>query len=232
MTEAHSSHILIVEDEPKLAAVLEDYLHLDGFTATIIADGQAVMPFIRATPPSLMLLDLMLPGRNGMDICRELRQFSALPVIILTARIDEIDRLLGLEIGADDYVCKPFSPREVVARVKAILRRAAPAVASRTGAQQVPHGLDVDEQFHHALLDGKELKLTPLELRLLVLLMKSPGRIFPRDYLLNNLYEDHRVVTDRTVDSHIKNLRRKLQTVRPESEPIVSVYGVGYRLEI
>jgi two-component system response regulator BaeR len=120
----------------------------------------------------------------------------------------------------------------VVARVKAILRRAAPAVASRPGAQQVPHGLDVDEQFHHALLDGKELKLTPLELRLLVLLMKSPGRIFSRDYLLNNLYEDHRVVTDRTVDSHIKNLRRKLQTVRPESEPIVSVYGVGYRLEI
>jgi two-component system response regulator BaeR len=232
MTEAHSSNILIVEDEPKLAAVLEDYLHLDGFTTTILADGQAVMPFIRATPPSLMLLDLMLPGRNGMDICRELRQFSALPVIILTARIDEIDRLLGLEIGADDYVCKPFSPREVVARVKAILRRAAPAVASRTGAQQVPHGLDVDEQFHHALLDGKELKLTPLELRLLVLLMKSPGRIFPRYYLLNNLYEDHRVVTDRTVDSHIKNLRRKLQTVRPESEPIVSVYGVGYRLEI
>ncbi|MFM0627027.1 response regulator [Paraburkholderia xenovorans] len=232
MTEAHSSSILIVEDEPKLAAVLEDYLHLDGFTTTIIADGQAVMPFIRATPPSLMLLDLMLPGRNGMNICRELRQFSALPVIILTARIDEIDRLLGLEIGADDYVCKPFSPREVVARVKAILRRAAPAVASRPGAQQVPHGLDVDEQFHHALLDGKELKLTPVELRLLVLLMKSPGRIFPRDYLLNNLYEDHRVVTDRTVDSHIKNLRRKLQTVRSESEPIVSVYGVGYRLEI
>ncbi|MFM0124428.1 response regulator [Paraburkholderia sp. RL18-101-BIB-B] len=232
MTEAHSSHILIVEDEPKLAAVLEDYLHLDGFTTTIIAEGQAVMPFIRVTPPSLMLLDLMLPGRNGMDICRELRQFSPLPVIILTARIDEIDRLLGLEIGADDYVCKPFSPREVVARVKAILRRAAPAVASRPGAQQVPHGLDVDEQFHHALLDGKELKLTPLELRLLVLLMKSPGRIFPRDYLLNNLYEDHRVVIDRTVDSHIKNLRRKLQTVRPESEPIVSVYGVGYRLEI
>jgi two-component system, OmpR family, response regulator BaeR len=232
MTEAHNSHILIVEDQPKLSTVLEDYLHLDGFTTTVIADGQAVMPFIRATPPSLMLLDLMLPGRNGMDICRELRQFSALPVIILTARIDEIDRLLGLEIGADDYVCKPFSPREVVARVKAILRRAAPAVASQPGAQPAPHGLKVDEQFHRALLDGKELKLTPIELRLLVLLMKSPGRIFPRDYLLNHLYDDHRVVTDRTIDSHIKNLRRKLQTVRPDSEPIASVYGVGYRLEI
>src|SRR5882757_3378537 len=176
-TERRGVRILIVEDEPKLATVMADYLHIEGFETTSISDGAEVIPFIRTTPPSLMLLDLMLPGRNGMDICRELRQFSTLPVIILTARIDEIDRLLGLEIGADDYVCKPFSPREVVARVKAILRRAAPAVASRPGAQQVPHGLDVDEQFHHALLDGKELKLTPLELRLLVLLMKSPGRI-------------------------------------------------------
>lgn len=183
-----------------------------------------------------MLLDLMLPGRSGMDICRELRQFSALPVIILTARIDEIDRLPGLEIGADDYVCKTFSPREVVARVKAILGRATPAAAapnaSADGLPQAPYGLEVDEQFHRALLDGKELKLTPLELRLLALLMKSPGRIFPRDYLLSHLYADHRVVTDRTIDSHIKNLRRKLQGARPDSEPIASVYGVGYRLEI
>ncbi|RKF48676.1 response regulator [Paraburkholderia fungorum] len=240
MTEGRPAHILIVEDEPKLAAVLEAYLQLDGFATTILDDGHQVMPFIRSTPPALMLLDLMLPGRNGMDICRELRQFSALPVIILTARIDEIDRLLGLEIGADDYVCKPFSPREVVARVKAILRRATPAaaIASADGlsqgpqAPQAPQGLEVDEQFHLALLDGKELKLTPLELRLLALLMKSPGRIFSRDYLLSHLYADHRVVTDRTIDSHIKNLRRKLQGARPDSEPIASVYGVGYRLEI
>ncbi|MCX4171545.1 MULTISPECIES: response regulator [Paraburkholderia] len=235
MTEGRPSHILIVEDEPKLAAVLEAYLQLEGFVTTILDDGHQVMPFIRSTPPALMLLDLMLPGRSGMDICRELRQFSALPVIILTARIDEIDRLLGLEIGADDYVCKPFSPREVVARVKAILRRATPAAAAADGlpqGQPGSQGLQVDEQFHHALLDGKELKLTPLELRLLALLMKSPGRIFSRDYLLSHLYADHRVVTDRTIDSHIKNLRRKLQGARPDSEPIASVYGVGYRLEI
>ncbi|MFM0637614.1 response regulator [Paraburkholderia metrosideri] len=236
MNEGHPPHILIVEDEPKLAAVLEAYLHLEGFATTILDDGHQVMPFIRSTPPALMLLDLMLPGRSGMDICRELRQFSVLPVIILTARIDEIDRLLGLEIGADDYVCKPFSPREVVARVKAILRRATPAAANATitadGLPPAAHGLEVDEQFHRALLDGKELKLTPLELRLLALLMKSPGRIFPRDYLLSHLYADHRVVTDRTIDSHIKNLRRKLQGARPDSEPIASVYGVGYRLEI
>lgn len=231
-TEERASHILIVEDEPKLAAVLEDYLQLEGFTTTVLKDGRDVMSFIRSTPPSLMLLDLMLPGRSGMDICRELRQFSPLPVIILTARIDEIDRLLGLEIGADDYVCKPFSPREVVARVKAILRRSAPAAVAPAEVQHASHGLDVDELTHHAVLDGKELKLTPLELRMLALLMKSRGRIYSREYLLNHLYEDHRVVTDRTIDSHIKNLRRKLQVIRPDVEPIVSVYGVGYRLEL
>ncbi|SEF05802.1 two-component system, OmpR family, response regulator BaeR [Burkholderia sp. WP9] len=231
MTEGRPLHILIVEDEPKLAAVLEAYLQFESFVTTTLDDGHQVIPFIRSTPPALVLLDLMLPGRSGMDICRELRQFSALPVIILTARIDEIDRLLGLEIGADDYVCKPFSPREVVARVKAILRRATPAAAA-DGSPQGQHGLQVDERIHHALLDGKELKLTPLELRLLALLMKSPGRIFSRDYLLSHLYADHRVVTDRTIDSHIKNLRRKLQGARPDSEPIASVYGVGYRLEI
>jgi two-component system response regulator BaeR len=221
--------ILIVEDEPKLAAVMADYLHVDGFATKSISDGREVIPYIRTTPPSLMLLDVMLPGRNGMDICRELRQFSALPVIILTARVDEIDRLLGLDVGADDYVCKPFSPREVVARVKAILRRAAPVILA---AAFVATGLEVDEQFHSALLDGEALKLTPVEFRLLALLMRSPGRIFQRDYLLDQLYDDHRVVTDRTIDSHIKNLRRKLQAIRPASEPIVSVYGVGYRLEL
>src|SRR5476649_54702 len=228
-TERRGVRILIVEDEPKLAAVMADYLHIEGFETTSISDGAEVIPFIRTTPPSLMLLDLMLPGRNGMDICREVRQFSTLPVIILTARVDEADRLRGLEIGADDYVYKPFSPREVVARVKAILRRAAPPALT---AAPVATGLEVDQQFHSARLDGEELKLTPVELRMLALLMKSPGRIFPRDYLLNQLYDDHRVVTDRTIDSHIKNLRRKLQVVRPDSEPIVSVYGVGYRLEL
>ncbi len=191
-TERRGVRILIVEDEPKLAAVMADYLHIEGFETTWISDGAEVIPFIRTTPPALMLLDLMLPGRNGMDICREVRQFSTLPVIILTARVDEADRLRGLEIGADDYVCKPFSPREVVARVKAILRRAAPPAAT---AVLVATGLEVDQEFHSARLDGEELKLTPVELRMLALLMKSPGRIFPRDYLLNQLYDDHRVVT-------------------------------------
>ncbi len=262
--------ILIVEDEPKLATVLTDYLRRDGFATTSLVDGRDVIPHIRADPPALMLLDLMLPGRNGMDICRELRQFSSLPVIILTARVDEIDRLLGLELGADDYVCKPFSPREVVARVKAILRRIAsvsvpavageaasdhdtaamhesrhgtthalprsltpPVILATTAGDQPPAiGLFLDEARHSAWLDGVPLRLTPVELRLLLLLGKAPGRTFEREYLLSNLYQDHRVVTDRTIDSHVKNLRRKLSVVRPGADPIASVYGVGYRLDL
>jgi two-component system response regulator BaeR len=227
--------ILIVEDEPKLAALLSDYLQAEGYSTTIIADGLQVIPFVRAQPQALVLLDLMLPGRGGLEICRELRSFSAVPVIILTARVDEIDRLLGLELGADDYVCKPFSPREVVARVKAILRRAgklATTTAATTQPEAVPKPpLLVDVDRHVALLDDKDLQLTPIELRLLALLQSTPGRIYRRDHLLRQLYDDHRVVTDRTVDTHVKNLRRKLQAVRPGQDMIRSIYGVGYRLD-
>ena len=230
--------ILIVEDEPKLAALLSDYLQAEGYSTTIIADGLQVIPFVRSQPQALVLLDLMLPGRGGLEICRELRTFSAVPVIILTARVDEIDRLLGLELGADDYVCKPFSPREVVARVKAILRRtgklttatdAATAATQSENAPKPPLVVDVDR--HVARLDDKDLQLTPIELRLLALLLSTPGRIYRRDHLLRQLYDDHRVVTDRTVDTHVKNLRRKLQIVRPGQDMIRSIYGVGYRLD-
>jgi two-component system, OmpR family, response regulator BaeR len=221
--------ILIVEDEPKLAALLEDYLKAEGYATRILADGREVVPYVRAHAPALVLLDLMLPGRGGLDICRELRTFSALPIMILTARVDEIDRLLGLELGADDYVCKPFSPREVVARVKGILRRV--EGMSIPAQAQAPSPFVVDAQRHVAQLDGKSLNLTPIELRLLALLQSTPGRIYPRDQLLRRLYDDHRVVTDRTVDSHVKNLRRKLQTIRPEHDFIRSIYGVGYRFE-
>jgi two-component system response regulator BaeR len=175
----------------------------------------------------------MLPGRGGLEICRELRTFSDVPVIILTARVDEIDRLLGLELGADDYVCKPFSPREVVARVKAILRRIESlSGVARAGAESVSSGLAIDLDRHVASLDGKDLNLTPIEIRLLALLHSTPGRIYSRDHLLRQLYDDHRVVADRTVDSHVKNLRRKLQNVRPDHDMIRSIYGVGYRLDV
>ena len=225
--------MLIVEDEPKLSALLTDYLRAENFDTRVIDDGRDVIASVRANPPSLILLDLMLPGRGGLEICRELRTFSDVPVIILTARVDEIDRLLGLELGADDYVCKPFSPREVVARVKAILRRIdSLSGAARAGAEPVASGLAIDLDRHVASLDGKDLNLTPIEIRLLALLHSTPGRIYSRDHLLRQLYDDHRVVADRTVDSHVKNLRRKLQTVRPDHDMIRSIYGVGYRLEV
>lgn len=227
--EAPLAPILIVEDEPKLAALLDDYLKADGYRTAVLADGRDVVPFVRKRAPALILLDLMLPGRGGLDICRELRAFSAVPIVILTARVDEIDRLLGLELGADDYVCKPFSPREVVARVKAILRRVEHAQKARDAAPPSP--FVVDPVRHVARLDGRNLNLTPIELRLLALLQSAPGRIYPRDQLLRHLYDDHRVVTDRTVDTHVKNLRRKLQAVRPDRDFIRSVYGVGYQFD-
>jgi two-component system, OmpR family, response regulator BaeR len=223
---ALTRHILIVEDEPKLAAILCDYFSAAGFRTRWLADGQDVVDLVRATPPDLIILDLTLPQKDGLAICRELRGFSNVPLVMVTARVEEIDRLLGLELGADDYVCKPFSPREVIARARAILRRAAPSGVTAAS------GLSVDETRYCASLDGIELDLTPAEFRLLRTLASSPGKVFSRAQLLDRLYQDHRVVTDRAVDSHIKNLRRKLQAVRSESELIESVYGVGYRFEL
>jgi two-component system response regulator BaeR len=220
--------ILIAEDEPKLAALLADYLKAAGFETQWLADGSQVIPAIRENPPALLLLDLMLPGRDGLDICRELRTFSSLPVIMVTARVEEIDRLLGLELGADDYICKPFSPREVVARVKTVLRRTQPDMPN--APTEVP--LQIDEARYSATLDGQELELTPVEFRLLKAMVSARGAILSREKLLDHLYEDHRVVNDRTVDTHIKNLRRKLEKVRPEGEVIRSIYGVGYRLTL
>jgi two-component system, OmpR family, response regulator BaeR len=225
------STILIVEDEPKLASLVADYMRASGFAAHCIADGLEVVPWVRAHSPDLILLDLMLPGRDGLDICRELRaandeRLRDLPIVMVTARVEEIDRLIGLEIGADDYVCKPFSARELVARVKAILRR------GRGAPEAAASGLAIDEARHRAELDGRELDLTPVEFRLLGMLASAPGRVFSRDKLLEGLYSDHRVVTDRTVDAHVKNLRRKLAEVRPGTEAVRSIYGVGYKLEL
>jgi two-component system response regulator BaeR len=218
------STILVVEDEPKLAALVADYLRAEAFGVHLIDDGLQVVPWVRENKPDLILLDLMLPGRDGLEICRELRTFTDVPVVMVTARVEEIDRLVGLEAGADDYVCKPFSLRELVARVKAILRR--PRGAKRAA------GLALDESRHVAELDGKALDLTPVEFRLLAMLAEAPGKVFSRTTLLERLYPDHRVVTDRTVDTHVKNLRRKIAEIRPSEDPIPSIYGVGYKLEL
>ena len=218
------SRILIVEDEPKLAALEADYLKAAGFETHVIGDGREVVDWVRAHAPDLMLLDLMLPGRDGLEICRDIRAFSDVPIVMVTARVEEIDRLIGLDSGADDYVCKPFSVRELVARVRAILRRGRGALSAA--------GLVIDEEAHRAELDGRALDLTPVEFRLLRALAAVPGRVFPRERLLERIYEDHRVVTDRTVDAHVKNLRRKLEEVRPGEELVRSIYGVGYKLEL
>lgn len=220
--------VLVVEDEPGLANVLADYLQAAGYGASVMNEGTGVVERVREAPPALMLLDLMLPGKDGIGICREVRSFSALPIIMVTARVEEIDRLLGLEMGADDYICKPFSPREVVARVRAVLRRVDGVLSSE------PEGpaLTLNEERFEAHLYGQRLDLTPVEFRLLNTLAGQPGRVFSRDRLMEHLYNDYRVITDRTVDTHIKNLRRKLELVRPQCKSMIrSVYGVGYKLE-
>ncbi|MEB5972580.1 envelope stress response regulator BaeR [Pantoea dispersa] len=226
-TENSDPLILVVEDEPKLAQLMIDYLQASNYRTHHLADGNAVLDYVQHTPPDLMLLDLMLPGRDGLTLCREIRRFSELPIIMVTARTEEIDRLLGLEIGADDYICKPFSPREVVARVKTILRR---VKRSPEEAQQASP-LVVDEGRFQASWREQPLELTPAEFRLLKTLALEPGKVFSREQLLNQLYDDYRVVTDRTIDSHIKNLRRKLENLDAEQPFIRAVYGMGYRWE-
>ena len=218
------SKVLIVEDEPKLAALVADYVKAAGYDAHCIENGLQVIPWVKANQPDLLVLDLMLPGRDGLEICKELRTFSDMPVIMVTARVEEVDRLIGLEAGADDYLCKPFSVRELVARVKALLRRPRAAAA--------PAGFEINEEKHQISLDGKALDLTPVEFRLLAALAAAPGKVFSRDALLEKLYADHRVVTDRTVDAHVKNLRRKIDEVRPGADLVRSIYGVGYKLEL
>jgi len=219
--------ILIVEDEPKLGQLLVDYLQAAGYATEWLTNGNDVVPLVHSNPPTMILLDLMLPGSSGLNICREIRQFSDIPIMMVTAKTEEIDRLLGLEIGADDYICKPYSPREVVARVKTILRRChRPNEPLAEGV-----GLHIDEGCFQAHYQGIELDLTPAEFRLLKTLSIKPGFVFTREALLNNLYDDYRVVTDRTIDSHIKNLRRKLESIDGDKAFIRAVYGVGYRWE-
>lgn len=218
--------ILIVEDEPKLARLLVDYLHQAGYDTHQIGNGNEVVSWVREHAPDLILLDLMLPGTDGLTVCRELRNFSQVPVIMVTARVEEVDRLLGLELGADDYICKPFSPREVVSRVKAVLRRASAATP-----QQTP-GFTLDEHRLEVRFEGATVVLTAVEFQLLKRLASEPGRIFSRDHLMAGMYQDHRIVSDRTIDSHIKKLRKKLAEMWPQTEFIHSVYGAGYRFEL
>lgn len=218
--------ILIVEDEERLASLLSDYLKKEGYHTLIIQNGSEVIPFVKKDIPGLILMDMMLPGMDGLAIIKELRMFSQVPVIMVTARVEEIDRLLGLELGADDYICKPFSFREVVARVKAVLRRSA-----GYAREDALRGIVLDRSRFQVTILAKTIELTAIEFELLDVMAKSPGRIFTRDLLMDSIYPDGRVVSDRTIDSHIRKLRKKIHDLLPEKEIIMSVYSVGYKFE-
>lgn len=215
--------VLIVEDEENLAKIMQDYLSRDGIESHIITDGDFAVPYVRENKPDVILLDLMLPNKDGSTICKEVRQFSDVPIIMTTARVDEIDRIIGLEIGADDYVCKPYSPRELVARVKVHLRK------QTSSTQQ--SGLKLNNDFLTASIAQNSIELTFVEYNLLNKLFNANGRIFNRDQLMDSIYDDGRIVSDRTIDSHIKKIRKKLKTLNPNAEYIHSIYGCGYKFK-
>jgi two-component system response regulator BaeR len=220
------SRILIVEDEPRLSQLMADYLQHAHFHTEQTGSARQAMALAKKEHFQAILLDLMLPDGDGMEVCKAIRQHSQVPILMVTARVDEVDRLLGLELGADDYICKPFSPREVVARVKAVLRRANPQQDSSDPT------LTLDEERYEAVMGSQRVALTAIEFALLGTLARHPGRIWSRDQLMDEIYQDHRVVSDRTIDSHIRKLRRKLSDGDDQSHDwIGSVYGVGYRLE-
>lgn len=216
--------ILVVEDEERLNSLLCEYLQQAGYKTKSLFEGDDVASWARGNAPALVLLDLMLPGKDGLEICKEIRSFSDVPIIIVTARVEEIDRLLGLELGADDYICKPFSPREVVARVKAVVRRSSGKMTSNQVVQLNP-------ERYAATVRGKALDLTAVEFQLLKILHEKEGRIYTRDQLMDRIYTDQRIVCDRTIDSHIKKLRKKISAAAPDLDIIRSVYGVGYKYE-
>ncbi len=221
--------ICIVEDEPELAQLVEDYLSTSGYRTLQFHRGDDAEAWLKDHQPDLILLDLMLPGLDGLQICKNQQARSAVPIIMMTAKVEEIDRLLGLELGADDYICKPSSPRELVARVKAVLRRSQSEPASPAGEETA--AVSLDEQALNVTLFGEVIALTTIEFKLFSLLFSHPGRIFSRQYILDNIYQDYRVVSDRTVDSHIKKLRKKLVTPNEQVDLIRSVYGSGYKYE-
>lgn len=219
-------HILIVEDEEKIARLLCSYMEDAGFRASAQRRGDRVVDQIKKDPPDLILLDIMLPGKNGMDLCREIRQFSDVPIIMITARVEEIDRLLGLELGADDYICKPFSPREAVARVKAVFRRLHAAPRNQA---LVVGSISLDAETRQVMIGKQELSLTPNEFELLKTMMARPNRVFARSELINRVQGYDFEGYDRTIDTHIKNLRKKIAQMLPDREIITTVYGIGYK---
>ena len=227
--------ILIVEDEPGIADTLQYALRTDGFDPDWCATGEAALARIREAPPALVILDVGLPDASGFEIFKRIRETSEVPVVFLTARSDEIDRVVGLELGADDYIAKPFSPRELVARVRGVLRRtakasAAPAAGANASAPLRSGPIVVDEGRMQVRYYGRALELSRYEYGLLALLVQRPGRVFTRDELLERVWDGGSDSFDRTVDAHVKTLRAKLKSIAPDVEPIRTVRGTGYAL--
>ena len=242
MKQQNASKILIVEDEPKIAKLLSDYLIQSGFECEWLSRGDEVMPWLEKNEASLALLDVMLPGLDGFEVCKQIRKISDLPLIMVTARVEEIDRLIGLEIGADDYVCKPFSPREVVSRVKTVLRRTQQRSFSNMSENMTenmpstllaaePKTLSLNSESLTLSYGQNDCQLTKLEARIFKTLCKSPGRIYSRDQLMDQIYDDNHIVSDRTIDSHVKKLRKKIVLLNANDSHIQSVYGTGYKFE-
>jgi two-component system catabolic regulation response regulator CreB len=218
--------ILVVEDEPAIADAVQYALESEGFQCQRLVAGAEVMDTLERQPVSLVVLDIGLPDISGVEVCRQIRQRHDVPVIFLTARSGEVDRVVGLELGADDYVTKPFSPRELAARVKAVLRR-----ARSTGGSPGGTAFQVDEERCHISYFGKALDLSRQEYRLLCLFIKRPGRVYSREQLMDLAWESPEASMDRTVDAHVKNIRAKLRVVRPDLDPIATHRGMGYSLK-
>ncbi len=222
-------HILIVEDEIEIAGILKDYLLNEGFLASIIDNGNDVVPFVKKEIPSLILLDIMLPYKDGKTICKEIRKFSDIPIIMLTAKVEEIDRIIGLEIGADDYICKPFSPREVIARINAVLRRINP---KKDENKLLLGPVELNKNSREVFINGQEISLTPSEFDILCIMLENPNRIYSRSQLIEMVQGYNFEGYDRTIDFHIKNLRKKIALYIPNQPFIQSAYGQGYKLII
>jgi len=221
--------ILLVDDEKKIATVLKAYLQQEGFQVTVALNGVIALTLFKENPYDLIILDLMLPGMSGTEICREIRKISSVPIIMLTAKIEEEDRIQGLSIGADDYITKPFSPREVVARVRAVLRRTNNETAPLADVISYDNGLTIDNIQHEVRLHDQEVSLTPTEFKILGTLAKHPGRVYSRNQLVEIVQGHDFEGDDRVIDAHIKKIRQKLEVIPSDPQIILTVYGVGYK---
>ncbi|HDZ33704.1 response regulator [Pseudoalteromonas sp. B28] len=222
-----SQKILIVEDEENIAEVLIAYAKQQDYETEHFNSGKGVVSFVKQNAVDLILLDLMLPDVDGIELCKQIRAFSSVPIIMLTAKSEEIDRLLGLEIGADDYICKPFSPKEVIARIKAVLRRTSQPKINIINY----NNFQLYKDDYEARLNGKSIGFTAVEFKIFLLFISHVGRVFTREDIINNVYSDTTDISDRNIDTHIKNIRKKINDIQAGLNPIAAVYSVGYKFK-